>query len=187
MAKAKPKARPQPSAPPAAAAAPEPAVVPDEPASRRTLLTTAAVVAACLAGTILLLSGWTPGPGVPAQPRIAASAPAKTAPPKKKATTKPSTVQQAPKTRKRVRPAPPTARQVAEELFVGECGICHTLAAAGTTGVAGPNLDKLKPPRLRVLDAIAAGGRRTGLMPPGILTGSEALNVAKFVAEASRR
>jgi len=28
-----------------------------------------------------------------------------------------------------------------EELFVSQCGSCHTLAAAGTRGVIGPNLD----------------------------------------------
>jgi cytochrome c6 len=177
-AKAKPRARPQPAAPPEPAA-PDPAVAPDEPASRRTLFTTAAVVLACLAGTILLLSGWTPGPGAPEQPRVAASAPVVTSAPKKKKAT--------PKTRRRARPAPPTARQIAQDLFVGECGICHTLAAARTTGAVGPNLDKLKPSRQRVLDAIAAGGRRTGLMPPGILTGKEALDVAKFVSGAARR
>ena len=34
-----------------------------------------------------------------------------------------------------------------EELFKQECGSCHTLAAAGTVGTIGPNLD----------DAFAAG------------------------------
>jgi hypothetical protein len=38
-----------------------------------------------------------------------------------------------------------------------------------------------------VLAAIAAGGRRTGLMPPGIFTGADAVRVAKFVSEATRR
>jgi mono/diheme cytochrome c family protein len=80
-----------------------------------------------------------------------------------------------------------TANQFASELFVGECGFCHTLSAVGTKGTAGPNLDQLKPTETRVLDAIAAGGRRTGLMPPGILSGAEATRVAKFVAEATRR
>jgi hypothetical protein len=38
-----------------------------------------------------------------------------------------------------------------------------------------------------VLDAIAAGGRRTGLMPPGIVTGADAARLATFVAGATRR
>jgi cytochrome c6 len=75
----------------------------------------------------------------------------------------------------------------AAELFAGECGFCHTLADAGTTGRAGPNLDELRPSRGRVLAAIADGGRRTGLMPPGILAGAEALQVAKYVARVTHR
>jgi hypothetical protein len=37
------------------------------------------------------------------------------------------------------------ADQVSADLFGGECGICHTLAAVGTTGRVGPNLDDMKP------------------------------------------
>jgi cytochrome c oxidase subunit 2 len=44
-------------------------------------------------------------------------------------------------------PAPTTPSQIAtvgKQVFVttGGCGACHTLAAAGTTGMIGPNLDK---------------------------------------------
>jgi mono/diheme cytochrome c family protein len=183
------KARPKPKAPPPQSA-PEPVArvveaEEGERASRRTILTTAAVVLASLAATILLLSGWTPGPGTPAPQRVAAStAAARTAAPKKKAAPK-KTIKAKP--RKRAARVPPTTRQVSKQLFQEDCGFCHTLAAAGTTGRVGPNLDKLRPGRRRVLDAIAAGGRRTGLMPPDILTGSDALNLAIFVAEATRR
>lgn len=34
------------------------------------------------------------------------------------------------------------------------CGDCHTLAAAGTTGTGGPNLDETKPTFEEVVDAI---------------------------------
>lgn len=34
------------------------------------------------------------------------------------------------------------------------CGDCHTLAEAGTTGTAGPNLDEVKPTFEEVVDAI---------------------------------
>ena len=33
-----------------------------------------------------------------------------------------------------------------KELFANNCGTCHTLAAAGTDGVVGPNLDELLVP-----------------------------------------
>ena len=32
-------------------------------------------------------------------------------------------------------------------IFAANCGSCHTLADAGTTGTVGPNLDESKPPR----------------------------------------
>ena len=188
-ASAKAKAKPKASPPPEPAAEPpaiEPAALPDERQSRRGTIVAVVIALACTAATALLLSGWTPGPGQNAPPRIAArTAPAAPVAPKKKVTPKKAVKPTPRKTTKR--PARITQRAFAEELFVGECGICHTLAAARTNGTAGPNLDKLRPSRTRVLDAIAAGGRRTGLMPPGILTGADATRVAKFVSEATRR
>lgn len=38
------------------------------------------------------------------------------------------------------------------------CGGCHTLAAAGSTGNAGPNLDQLLPSSAAVADQVASGG-----------------------------
>ena len=35
-------------------------------------------------------------------------------------------------------------------VFTSNCGSCHTLADAGTTGAVGPNLDDLKPDAARV-------------------------------------
>ena len=32
-----------------------------------------------------------------------------------------------------------------ESIFIQNCGGCHTLAAAGTSGTVGPNLDDAKP------------------------------------------
>ena len=182
---AKSKAKPRAQAPQVEAPPPEPVVLPEERASGRARLVTAAIVVASIAATALLLSGWTPGPGPSAPARVAASpAPAKAAAP---ATKTKKTVKAKARKRTRVQSVPLTTRQVSKQLFQGECGFCHTLAAAGTTGRVGPNLDKLRPTRQRVLDAIAAGGRRTGLMPADIFTGSDALNVATFVAEATRR
>ena len=50
----------------------------------------------------------------------------------------------------------------AKAMFTGNCGGCHTLADAGTTGTVGPNLDELKPDEATVEHQIANGG---GAMP----------------------
>ena len=42
------------------------------------------------------------------------------------------------------------------------CGSCHTLAAAGTSGTVGPNLDEAKPPKDLVIDRVTNG---KGVMP----------------------
>lgn len=72
---------------------------------------------------------------------------------------------------------------VGEELFVSGCGSCHTLAAAGTTGTDGPNLDDLAPhPKDEVLEVIAEGPET---MPADIYTGEEAEQVADYVSSAA--
>jgi mono/diheme cytochrome c family protein len=86
----------------------------------------------------------------------------------------------------------PASEQQGLELFQINCGACHTLAAAGTDGLIGPNLDELlgtgpksadavKGNLARVLSAIQDG--RGGRMPKGILQGAQARMVAEFVAE----
>ena len=77
-----------------------------------------------------------------------------------------------------------------QELFSSKCGSCHTLAAAGTSGTIGPNLD----------DAFAfdrkQGFKETSIadivrgqiayavppMPQDLVTGDDADSVALFVA-----
>lgn len=80
----------------------------------------------------------------------------------------------------------------ARDLFATNCGACHRLAAAGTEGVVGPDLDRLLVPTgvntadayeghyTRVLQAVVCG--RGGRMPAGILLGDEAKDVSRFVA-----
>ncbi len=77
-----------------------------------------------------------------------------------------------------------------KDQFVSACSQCHTLAAAGTLGVVGPDLDDVLAPAgngnfegnySRVLSAIC-GGFGGGRMPAGILQGSNAEEVAAFVA-----
>lgn len=82
------------------------------------------------------------------------------------------------------------------DLFATNCGACHTLAAAGTDGVVGPNLDETLVPTppadpsaladsfegnaTRTLQAVGCG--LNGRMPKGILQGAQAEEVAVFVA-----
>lgn len=84
-----------------------------------------------------------------------------------------------------------------KDLFANNCGSCHTLAAAGTNGVVGPDLDDLlvssgintaeqyEGLRGRVLQAVNCG--IGGRMPRAILLGEEAEQVASFVAAYAGR
>jgi cytochrome c551 len=67
-----------------------------------------------------------------------------------------------------------------EEIFVANCGSCHTLEEAGTTGNIGPNLDDSSFDQGAVEEQVAQGG---GGMPPfeGQLSEEEIQNVAAFV------
>ena len=49
-----------------------------------------------------------------------------------------------------------------ETIFTQNCGSCHTLAAAGTTGTIGPNLDDSKPTKELAVDRVTNG---MGAMP----------------------
>jgi mono/diheme cytochrome c family protein len=69
------------------------------------------------------------------------------------------------------------------ELFAHNCATCHTLRAASAQGKVGPNLDELRPPKGLVLNAIEQGrARGQGQMPPLLLTGKDAQDVAGFVS-----
>jgi len=85
----------------------------------------------------------------------------------------------------------PSADRQGLEIFQINCGACHTLAAAGTDGKIGPNLDQLlatgaKSPDTvksnydRVLSAVEQG--ISGRMPKGLVQGEQAKIVARFVA-----
>jgi mono/diheme cytochrome c family protein len=49
-----------------------------------------------------------------------------------------------------------------KSVFTTNCGGCHTLKDAGTSGTVGPNLDQLKPPKPVVVRQVTNGG---GAMP----------------------
>jgi mono/diheme cytochrome c family protein len=71
------------------------------------------------------------------------------------------------------------------ELFASNCGSCHTLEAAGTSGTTGPDLDSLAPDEAQVLAAIENGGAGSGAMPANIVTGADAQEVAAYVASSA--
>jgi mono/diheme cytochrome c family protein len=98
----------------------------------------------------------------------------------------------------------PSDLQEGQSLFQTNCGNCHTLYAAGTDGNFGPDLDitlaekgvptgegaedAIKTIEGRVLDALKKGVDNPGVpgrMPAGILSGEQAKEVAKFVANTA--
>jgi mono/diheme cytochrome c family protein len=89
-----------------------------------------------------------------------------------------------------------------KQQFVEHCGACHTLARADTRGTSGPNLDQA------FVHALASGMDRSGVqgavheqilnpaklakdnkvyMPPKLVEGKDALNVAAYVAEVAAK
>jgi mono/diheme cytochrome c family protein len=70
-----------------------------------------------------------------------------------------------------------------KQVFITNCGSCHTLAAAGTTGQVGPNLDQVSLPASQVAGQVREGG---GSMPSfaGQLSDAEIRAVAAFVASS---
>ena len=87
-----------------------------------------------------------------------------------------------------------------KQLFAERCGSCHVLRRAGTTGVTGPNLDDAFARALR--DGFGRGGiegavrqqiefpaevspKSPAYMPPDLVTGDDARNVAAYVAYAA--
>ena len=97
-------------------------------------------------------------------------------------------------TRPRVRPRRRRARSSAAaaavsvkagmKVFDSTCASCHTLAAAGSTGTVGPNLDQLKPSDAVVVHQVTNGG---GGMPAfgSSLSKSQIQSVALFVSSVA--
>jgi outer membrane protein assembly factor BamB len=71
-----------------------------------------------------------------------------------------------------------------EEVFGTTCATCHTLAAAGSSGTVGPNLDELEPSKALVEKQVTNGG---GGMPAfgTALSKTEIESVAEFVSGAA--
>ena len=67
-----------------------------------------------------------------------------------------------------------------------QCGVCHTLKVAGSTGTIGPNLDQLKPQMPQIIAAVTNG---IGVMQgwEGILTYKEIESVAYYVFNSTNK
>ena len=67
-----------------------------------------------------------------------------------------------------------------------QCGVCHTLQAASSTGDIGPNLDQLKAQTAQIIAVVTNG---IGVMPPwkGILTYEEIEAVAYYVFNSTNK
>jgi cbb3-type cytochrome c oxidase subunit III len=78
--------------------------------------------------------------------------------------------------------APIEATDGGEIFAAAGCGSCHTLAAAGTNGTIGPNLDQSAPAHDLVVDRVTNG---RGAMPAfrGRLTDEQIQAVADYVSQ----
>ena len=71
-------------------------------------------------------------------------------------------------------------------LFPSTCGGCHVLAAAGTVGTVGPNLDKANHSLAFVVDRVTNGNTSNdGVMPAfvGSLTAQQIQDISAYVAQ----
>jgi mono/diheme cytochrome c family protein len=69
-----------------------------------------------------------------------------------------------------------------KSIFTQNCGSCHTLADAGTSGTIGPNLDQAKPSLQLAIERVTNG---KGAMPSfkGRLSEQQIKAVAEYVAQ----
>jgi|TARA_B100002003_G_scaffold45300_1_gene40668 mono/diheme cytochrome c family protein len=68
-----------------------------------------------------------------------------------------------------------------KDLFLNNCAVCHTLLDAQSSGNIGPNLDELRPDKMRIMRAVTTG---IGVMPPfeGALSSEDIEAVAHYVS-----
>lgn len=92
----------------------------------------------------------------------------------------------------------PTADLVTgKQLFASKCGSCHTLSHANTTGSVGPNLDDaFRQDRIDGVKSTSIQGlvgywisfpNTQGVMPPMLVKGQDAQDVAAYVAAVAAR
>ena len=71
-----------------------------------------------------------------------------------------------------------------KDLFLNNCGACHMLSNAQSSGMIGPNLNEIKPVKDQVINTVTRG---IGVMMSfeGILSSEEIEAVAHYVSIAS--
>jgi mono/diheme cytochrome c family protein len=76
------------------------------------------------------------------------------------------------------------ASAAGKQVFTQNCGGCHTLKDAGTSGSVGPDLDQLQPPKATVVRQVDNGG---GPMPAfkGKLSDAQINDVAAYVSSVA--
>jgi mono/diheme cytochrome c family protein len=76
------------------------------------------------------------------------------------------------------------ASAAGKQVFTQNCGGCHTLKDAGTSGSVGPDLDQLQPPKATVVRQVNNGG---GPMPAfkGKLSDAQINDVATYVSSVA--
>tara|TARA_Y100000590_G_scaffold441666_1_gene568726 strand:+ start:375 stop:695 length:321 start_codon:yes stop_codon:yes gene_type:complete len=76
--------------------------------------------------------------------------------------------------------------ELGKDIFLNKavCSTCHTLSDAGSNAQIGPNLNEIRPDKMRVINAVKNG---IGVMPAyeGELTPEEIEAVAYYVSESS--
>ena len=79
-----------------------------------------------------------------------------------------------------------TIFEMGKDVFLNKavCSTCHTLADAGSNGQIGPNLNEIRPDKMRVMNVVTNG---TGVMPAyeGQLTPEEIEAVAHYVSTSA--
>lgn len=79
-------------------------------------------------------------------------------------------------------------QQAGKDKFVRSCRRCHSLADAAAVSTVGPDLDRLRPSRELVIDAVLQGRKRgRGPMPRGLLPENGAAEVAAYLEAVAGR
>ena len=79
-----------------------------------------------------------------------------------------------------------TTLEIGKDIFLNKaaCSTCHTLNDAGSNGQIGPNLNEIKPDKMRVMNAVTNG---IGVMPAyeDQLTAEEIEAVSLYVSTSA--
>ena len=79
-----------------------------------------------------------------------------------------------------------TIFEMGKDVFLNKavCSTCHTLADAGSSSNIGPNLNEIRPNKMRVINTVTNG---IGVMPSyeGELTSEEIEAVAHYVSTST--